>query len=148
MQTHPGRSEAFQVVEQHSADHDDGRDATTQDLTLTEAASRYRVSLATLRRLVAAGELGAWKVSGARGREWRVSPSALAEAGYTRREIDPADEGPSPEVRRVTEALLTERAKVARLDSELGYALLTIGRFRGRLLDAGIDPDELIGGEA
>ncbi len=51
------------------------------------------------------------------------------------------------DVRRLTDALQAERARSARLDGELGYALLTVGRLRGRLRDAGIDPDELFGAD-
>ncbi len=117
-------------------------------LSIAEVAGLFEVSSATLRRLIGAGQLQAWRVGGVRGSEWRVSPDALVEAGYTRREIDVTETGAVPsEVRRLAEALVAERARSARLDSELGYALLTVGRLRGRLRDAGIDGDQLFGAD-
>ncbi len=115
-------------------------------LTLAEAARTFAVSSATLRRLISAAELGAWQVRGQRGPEWRVSEAALEAAGFRPRNNDqPQPTSEQAEVRRLTQALTGERARSARLDSELGYALLTIGRLRGRLRDAGIDPDQLFG---
>ncbi len=106
------------------------------------------VSCATLRRLVTAGLIPAYKVKGARGREWRVSASAIEQAGYAPRTNKPAEiEGAQPAVTRLTAAIAAERARSSRLDGQLGYALLTIGRLRGRLQEAGIDPDELSGAE-
>ncbi len=117
-------------------------------LTLTEAAALFTVSCTTLRRLVKDGVIRAYKVEGARGREWRLSASAVEQAGYGLRSSDPAeDEGARPEVTRLAAALAAERARSSRLDGQLGYALLTIGRLRGRLQQAGIDPDELFGAE-
>ena len=119
------------------------------DLTLSEAAQLYDVSLRTLRQLVALGEVQAHKVSGVRGKEWRVSPSILEAAGYGPRVVDlTRTEDPSQsEVRRLTQALAAERARNSELDGRLGYALLTVGRLRGRLRDAGIDPDGLFGAD-
>ncbi len=105
------------------------------------------MSSATLRRLISAGQLPAFKANGVRGREWRVSPEALVQAGYTRREIDLTEPHHATEVRQLNEALVAERARSARLDSQLGYALLTVGRLRGRLREAGIDPDEMFGAD-
>ncbi len=125
-----------------------GRLDDRQDLTVADAATLYDVSSATLRRLISAGELGAWQVRGQRSREWRLSGAALEAAGFRRRAED--QRAPSLaelEVRLLTEALTAERARAARLDGELGYALLTVGRLRGRLRDAGIDPDELFGAD-
>ncbi len=125
------------------------RDSDATEMTLTEAATLYTVSGATLRRLVTAGLLPAYKVNGSRGQEWRVAASAIEQAGYAPRAIDLNEaEVPRAEVRRLTAAALaTERARSARLDGQLGYALLTIGRLRGRLQEAGIDPNELFGAE-
>ncbi len=125
-----------------------GRLDDRQDLTVADAANLYEVSPATLRRLISAGELGAWQVRGQRGREWRLSGAALEAAGFRRR----ADDHHAPsiaelEVRRLTDALAVERSRSAQLDSQLGYALLTVGRLRGRLRDAGIDPDALFGAD-
>lgn len=119
-----------------------------QDLTLVEAAGLYEVSLRTLRQRVTVGSITARKVTGVRGPEWRVTGSALKDAGYTPRIIDlTGTETSSSEVRRLTDALAAERARSSDLDQRLGYALLTVGRLRGRLREAGIDPDGLFGGD-
>ncbi len=120
------------------------------ELSLAEAAALYDVSLVALRRRVSLGEIAAYKVNGVRGREWRISASALQQAGYAPRTSESHEgeaEGAQLEARRLTEALLAERARSKRLDSELGFALLTIGRLRGRLREAGVDPDEMFGAE-
>ncbi len=138
--------EARRVMEQRSGDETESS-SEAPDLTLSEAASVFAVSEATLRRLVTAGVLPAYRVTGMRGREWRVSATALQEAGYSRRVLDVTDNGQPAEVRHLADSLRTERARVADLDRQLGYALLTIGRLRGRLREAGIDPDELFGAD-
>ncbi len=113
---------------------------TTVDLSLQEAAELYDVSLGALRRRVTLGEIAAYKAHGVRGREWRVSALVLHQAGYALRTGQPTEaEGAYSDVRRLTEALVAERARSARLDGELGYALLTIGRLRGRLQEAGVN---------
>ncbi len=120
------------------------------ELSLAEAAALFDVSLVALRRRVSLGEIAAYKVDGVRGREWRVSASALQQAGYAPRTSELTEgetEGAQLETGRLTEALLAERARSKRLDSELGYALLTIGRLRGRLREANINPDEMFGAE-
>jgi hypothetical protein len=120
------------------------------ELSLADAAALFDVSVVALRRRVTLGEIAAYKVGGVRGREWRISASALKQAGYALRISEPHEgeaEVAQLEVRRLTEALLAERARSKRLDSELGYALLTIGRLRGRLQEAGINPDEWFGAE-
>ncbi len=138
------QEEALEMPEQRSSSpaHDSG---ASQELTLGEAAQLFNVSLGTLRRLVTVGGIAAHKVSGVRGREWRIWSSTLRDAGYEPRLTDPADEDDRSEVRRLSEALMAERARNSNLDRQLGYALLTVGRLRGRLRDAGIDPDELFG---
>jgi excisionase family DNA binding protein len=137
------------VTAQTSADEFEKVDGDVgPDLTITDAAALYAVSAATLRRLVTVGDLPAWKVKGVRGREWRLSTEALEQAGFTRRTANATEDEREPsEVRRLAEVLAAERARSARLDSQLGYALLTVGRLRGRLRDAGIDPDELFGAD-
>ncbi len=137
---------ASQVPEQRSSDQvfDTG---TNRELSLGEAAQLFDLSLSTLRRLVAVGGIAAHKVSGARGREWRVSTSTLREAGYLPRVIDLTDAHSGSDIRRLTEALIAERARNSELDGRLGYALLTVGRLRGRLREAGIDPDGLFGAD-
>ncbi len=138
------QKEALDMPEQRTCGrvHDS---SASQELTLAEAAQHFNVSLGTLRRLVAAGGIAAHKVNGVRGREWRVTSSTLRDAGYVRRVTDRTDADSGSEVRRLTEALMAERARNADLDGRLGYALLTVGRLRGRLRDVGIDPDQLFG---
>jgi len=122
--------------------------AAEQELSPAEAVAVFTLSEATLRRLLAAGSIPARKVNGRRGREWRIPASALEEAGYTRRATATEPEQVAhPEARRLREALASERARASQLDCQLGYALLTIGRLRGRLRAAGIDPDELFGAD-
>ncbi len=141
MVDHPGEMEP-------ALESSPGPGGVAPDLTLAEAASIFTVSSATLRRLVNAGLIPAYKVSGVRGLEWRISATALEEAGYSRREAEPRKtEDVASEVRQLTAALAAERSRILRLDGELGYALLTIGRLRGRLQEVGIDPDELFGAE-
>ncbi len=115
-----------------------------QELSLAQAADTFTVSQATLRRLISAGRLPARSVSGVRGREWRVTADALEQAGYVRRAPAMRASPEAAEIRRLSEALAVERARNSQLDSDLGYAMLTIGRLR----EAGIDPDELFGGGA
>ncbi len=119
-----------------------------QELSPAEAVAAFDLSEATLRRLLAAGTLAARKVKGVRGREWRIPASALEAAGYTRRStVTEVELVPQAEVRRLQEALAAQRARASQLDNQIGYALLTIGRLRGRLHEAGIEPDELFGAE-
>ena len=49
-------------------------------------------------------------------------------------------------VRRIRR-VIAERARSTDLDKQLGYALLTVGRLRGRLREAGINPDQLFGAD-
>ncbi len=140
------QKEALDMPEQRSSGPVEDSSAS-QELTLGEAAQLFNVSLGKLRRLVAVGGIAAHKVSGVRGREWRVSTSTLRDAGYEQRVIDLADVDSGSEVRRLSEALMVERARNSDLDRRLGYALLTVGRLRGRLRDAGINPDKLFGAD-
>ena len=55
-----------------------------EGLTITEAAAAYGISVSTLRRRLKAGEIvGAAKVTGPKGQEYRVPPAALELLGYT-----------------------------------------------------------------
>lgn len=140
--------EAPRGAEVPEGDGTPGTDTGVEELSPAEAVAAFSVSEATLRRLLAAGELGARKVSGVRGREWRIPVSALERAGYRRRPLaTEEDVVPRSELRRLQTALVSEHARASRLDSELGYALLTIGRLRGRLHEAGVEPDELFGAD-
>ncbi len=108
-------------------------------LSLGEAADFYQVSKRALLRALTLGEIEGFKVRGIRGSEWRVTPGAMAQAGYSLRDDDRRQT--DRETRRLQEQLAAERARSAALDSQLGHALLTAGRLRGQLLDAGIEPD-------
>ncbi len=130
----------------HALAEQPGGQADRQELSPAEAVAAFNLSQATLRRLLAAGSIPARKVNGVRGREWRIPASALEDAGYPRRAATSDPElVPYSELRRLQQIITAERARASHLDSQLGYALLTIGRLRGRLQDAGIDPDELFG---
>ena len=121
---------------------------TNAEVSPAAALAVYRISQATLRRLLATGDLAARKVDGARGRGWRILVAALERAGYVRRPLTTHEEpDPQAEVRRLRKALAMERAQASQRDGQLGYALLTIGRLRGRLCAAGINPDELFGAD-
>lgn len=120
-------------------------DKDKQDLTLSEAAAAFTVSIATLRRLVAAEMIAAYKVSGVRGREWRIAPSTLEQAGYARTTTDLT--ASHREVQRLSEALSAERAKTSKIDSQLGHVSLALARLGGRLREAGINPDDLYGAD-
>ncbi len=140
--------EAPYSVEVPAQDAASNPDTGVEELSPSEAVATFSLSEATLRRLLAAGELQARKVSGIRGREWRIPVSALERAGYTRRPPATDEDVVSrAELRRLQQALASERARASQLDSQLGYALLTIGRLRGRLFQAGVDPNELFGSD-
>jgi hypothetical protein len=58
-------------------------DASGTSYGLDEAADRYGLSVSTLRRRLAAGEVqGAHKVPGPKGVTWRIPGAALAALGY------------------------------------------------------------------
>jgi hypothetical protein len=65
------------------------RPEQTVDLSLQDAAALYDVTLGALRRRVTLGEVAAYKGQGVRGREWRVTASALTQAGYRLRATQP-----------------------------------------------------------
>lgn len=74
---------------------------------------------------------------------WRVAPASLEAVGLQPRVVDLTDdENLQAQVKRLTSALRHERARAADLDSRLGFALLTVGRLRGRLRGVGVDPDD------
>jgi excisionase family DNA binding protein len=52
-------------------------------LTITEAASAFGVSVSTIRRRIAQGDIpGAVKVPGPKGSEYRIPPASLEALGY------------------------------------------------------------------
>jgi excisionase family DNA binding protein len=59
---------------------------SVEGLTITEAASAFGLSVSSIRRLLKAGKLlGAAKVSGPKGSEYRIPPGALEALGYKAR---------------------------------------------------------------
>lgn len=61
-------------------------------LTITDAASAYGVSVSTLHRRRKAGEIvGAVKVPGPKGEEWRIPPESLEALGYKPKETRAAE---------------------------------------------------------
>ncbi len=116
-------------------------DDDDRELSLDDAAAQYCVSKRTLLRALSFGELDAHKARGIRGQEWRVTPSALTQAGYVPRTPSDKSEVGCADCRRLREQLAVERARNSDLDNLLGHTLLTAGRLRGQLLAAGIEPD-------
>ena len=55
-----------------------------EELSPAEAVAAFELSLATLRRLLSAGELEARKVRGVRGVEWRIPASARCPSATRR----------------------------------------------------------------
>ena len=111
------------------------------DLTVAEAARLFDVSLKNLRRRISLGEIPGYQQRGVRGPVWMVSVEAMERAGYARRVVDlTAGESAEAQVVWLRRELEAERARSAELNRRLGYALLTTGRLRGRLLEEGIDP--------
>lgn len=47
-------------------------------ITVAEAAEALRYSASTVRRMIASGELAAWKPRGIRGRHWLIDEVSLA----------------------------------------------------------------------
>lgn len=95
----------------------------TDGLTIPEAADRYGVSVATVRRAIRAGRLpGAWKVPTPKGEQWRVTDAAMAAAGYT---VSTAE----PEVTATAAVdLAAAEARAADLEAELAAARHRIDR--------------------
>jgi hypothetical protein len=63
-----------------------------EGLTITEAASAFGVSVSTLRRRIAAGDIvGASLVPGPKGQEYRVPPASLEALGYKPKETRAAE---------------------------------------------------------
>jgi excisionase family DNA binding protein len=101
--------------------------ADGEGLTITEAAERFAVSVATVRRAIRAGRLpGAWKVPTPKGDQWRVTDAAMLAAGYTVATAPEVAEAVAAlklaavEARHaVTEAALVEaQNRIARLEAE------------------------------
>jgi hypothetical protein len=82
-------------------------------LSLGEAADCYQASKRTLLRALTFGELEGFKVRGIRGSEWRVTPAAMARAGYSLRTRDDDRQQIDPETRRLQQQLAAEQARSA-----------------------------------
>lgn len=110
-------------------------------LSLDEAAASYHVSKRTLLRALSFGDIDGFKVRGVRGKEWRVTTSALTQAGYAARGESDAGKAGCAHCRKLREQLAVELTRNSELDNRLGHALMTAGRLRGELIAAGIQPD-------
>ncbi len=78
--------------------HEDGLGpAEAETLTLREAAAQYLVSVPTLKRQLAYGQLAGVKETHGRARAWRVQSRDLEAAGYKRREPDEPEDNAAPE---------------------------------------------------
>lgn len=99
-------------------------DASDSTLTVAEAASHYRVSVATLRRKLRDGAIaGACKQPGPKGEEWRLPITSLTALGYRDLEQARSPQPPlaTPESLRVDR--LRERLQEAERRAELSEAL-------------------------
>lgn len=85
-------------------------------VSLSEAASIYVVTIKTLRRRLAAGDLHGVKVPTPTGEAWMVSPQAVAALGYEMREADEpaAPAGPAP-----VDPALKQAAELAKVLTDL-----------------------------
>lgn len=89
-------------------------------MSIAEAAERYGVSDATVRRAIRAGRLpGAWKVPTPKGDQWRVTDAAMLSAGYT---------PPVAVAEAATVELAAVEARAADLEAELANARNRIAR--------------------
>ena len=75
-----------------------------EELSPAEAVAAFELSLATLRRLLSAGELEARKVRGVRGVEWRIPASAHGHS-----DVHQWTSRPWAIVRRATEPTMSSR---------------------------------------
>lgn len=83
-------------------------------MSIAEAAERYGVSDATVRRAIRAGRLpGVWKVPTPKGDQWRVTDAAMFAAGYT---------VPVPAAEASAVQLAAVEARAADLEAELANA--------------------------
>ncbi len=112
-------------------------------LSVAEAALRYGLSEAKVRRMISLHELaGARKIRGEAGLVWRIPVAAFEARGLIQQPLTAA--GPDAtvtleiaELRRtlqgLTGALRIERQRVANKQAELEDAMLEIGRIRQEL---------------
>ncbi len=112
-------------------------------LSVAEAALRYGISEAKVRRMISLHQLaGARKVRGDSVRVWRIPVSAFEARGLTRQPPRPASPDATvtmdlAELRRtingLTGTLRIERQRLVNKESDLQDALLQIGQLRGEL---------------
>lgn len=130
---------------------DDDEPREPQTLTLREAATRYEVSVATLKRQLSYGELRGAKETQGRARAWRVRPEDLDAAGYQRRPASRADSDTEHDdlrrlVARLQEQVGTLREEVSNLTDELTDVKSTTAILARELADerAGRQPPEVM----
>ena len=108
-------------------------------LTITEAAAAYGISVSTLRRRLKAGEIvGAAKVTGPKGQEYRVPPEALEALGYTALESRAGVTVKAAKATLEAEQLLIE-VKELRARDELRSVKLAMVEQERDLLSASLD---------
>jgi NTP pyrophosphatase (non-canonical NTP hydrolase) len=120
-----------------------GDEGSDELLSVAEAALRYGLSTAKVRRMISLHELdGARKVRGETGPVWRIPASALEARGLKRQPPTSASPGATvtlelAELRQtlngVTGALRIERQRLANKQEELEDALLQVGQLRREL---------------
>ena len=110
-----------------------------EGLTITEAAAAYGISVSTLRRRLKAGEIvGAAKVTGPKGQEYRVPPEALEALGYTALESRAGVTVKAAKATLEAEQLLIE-VKELRARDELRSVKLAMVEQERDLLSASLD---------
>jgi hypothetical protein len=125
------------MAELQASTPDAGRTPGTTDtpgaVAIGEAVELWEVSPRTLRRKLADGIHGAYKITGPKGEEWRIPAAALDALGYPRR----SDHAPP-----VVEPTSGELAAIrAREDTQrtLDALLATMAASRGELMAAEAD---------
>lgn len=86
--SHPGSHPAEPLAELTASTSEPARPREASEavpgLTITEAASAFGVSVSTIRRRIAQGDIsGAVKVPGPKGSEYRIPAEAMEALGYT-----------------------------------------------------------------
>src|SRR5918996_694503 len=119
---------------------------TGATLSILEAASRYGVSIATLRRKLKEGEiLGAFKAPGPKGDEWRLPVTGLEALGYRvvdEDETEPRQQHPRPEI---GDLLHTMNRLMTTLDAEHGQLRAAGEGYRSAEIEAAHLQGELVG---
>src|ERR687892_2907721 len=115
-------------------------------LSVVDAAKRYSVSIATLRRKLKEGEiLGAFKAPGPKGDEWRLPVTGLEALGYRavdEDETEPRQQHPRAEI---GDLLHTMNRLMTTLDAEHGQLRAAGEEYRSAEIEAAHLQGELVG---